>query len=116
MSEHGHGEQSFWRTYVFSVDHKVIGLQYLITSFVFLLLGFSMVLLMRWQLAWPGSPIPLIGKLLPFAAAPGGVGRDPAQGFVRKRLRDGRKRGQCSGCHYALTETFLHRIPPLPVH
>ncbi|TPW21892.1 MAG: cytochrome c oxidase subunit I [Elusimicrobia bacterium] len=73
MSEHGHGEQSFWRTYVFSVDHKVIGLQYLITSFVFLLLGFSMVLLMRWQLAWPGHAIPFIGRLLPFGAAPGGV-------------------------------------------
>ena len=29
----GHGEPtSFWRKYVFSVDHKVIGIQYLITS------------------------------------------------------------------------------------
>ena len=35
--EHGHGahgghhELTFWQKYVFSVDHKVIGLQYLIT-------------------------------------------------------------------------------------
>jgi cytochrome c oxidase subunit I len=51
---HGHGEPlSFWRKYVFSVDHKVIGIQYLITSFLFLLLGFSMMLLMRYQLAIP---------------------------------------------------------------
>ena len=51
---HGHGEPlSFWRKYVFSVDHKVIGIQYLITSFLFLLLGFAMMLLMRYQLAVP---------------------------------------------------------------
>jgi heme/copper-type cytochrome/quinol oxidase subunit 1 len=31
----------------------VIGIQYLITSFLFLLIGFSMMLLMRWQLAIP---------------------------------------------------------------
>ncbi|MBI5594938.1 MAG: cbb3-type cytochrome c oxidase subunit I [Elusimicrobia bacterium] len=73
MSEHAHAEPSFTERYVFSVDHKVIGLQYLVTSFVFLLLGFSMVLLMRWQLAFPGQPLPLIGRLLSASAAPGGV-------------------------------------------
>ena len=53
----GHGEPtSFWRKYVFSVDHKVIGIQYLITSFLFLLVGFSMMMLMRYQLAWPSPP------------------------------------------------------------
>jgi len=62
--DHGHGPQSFWRKYVFSIDHKVIGLQYSITAMLFLLLGFSMMLLMRWQLAYPGQPIPFIGKLL----------------------------------------------------
>jgi cytochrome c oxidase subunit I len=51
---HGHGEPlSFWRKYIFSVDHKVIGIQYMITSFLFLLLGFAMMLLMRYQLAIP---------------------------------------------------------------
>ena len=54
MSDHGHaGPTGFWRKYIFSVDHKVIGIQYLITSFLFLLVGFSMMLLMRYQLAWP---------------------------------------------------------------
>ncbi len=58
MSDHGHGQAhgeptSFLWKYVFSVDHKVIGIQYLITSFLFLLVGFSMMLLMRYQLAWP---------------------------------------------------------------
>jgi len=51
---HGHaGPQGFIWKYVFSVDHKVIGIQYLVTSFLFLLVGFSMMLLMRWQLAVP---------------------------------------------------------------
>jgi cytochrome c oxidase subunit 1 len=62
---HGHAtEQSFLWKYVFSVDHKVIGIQYMITSFLFLLLGFCMMLLMRWQLASPDSPVPVIGDLL----------------------------------------------------
>ena len=52
--EHGHAQPlSFWWKYVFSVDHKVIGIQYMITSFLFLLLGFAMMLLMRYQLATP---------------------------------------------------------------
>ena len=58
--EHGHDE-GFWRTYVFSVDHKVIGIQYAITGLLFLLFGFSLMMLMRWQIAYPGEPIPLIG-------------------------------------------------------
>ncbi|MEK7744545.1 MAG: cbb3-type cytochrome c oxidase subunit I, partial [Elusimicrobiota bacterium] len=76
MSDAAHAgghEAGFLRTYVFSVDHKVIGLQYMFTSFVFLMTGFIFMMLMRWQLAYPGSPIPLIGRLLPSALAPGGV-------------------------------------------
>jgi cytochrome c oxidase subunit I len=73
MSGHGHHEQSFWRKYVFSLDHKVIGLQYLFTSMAFLMFGFFLVLMMRWQLAFPGRPIPLVGWMLPGAFASGGV-------------------------------------------
>ena len=51
-------------TRVFSLDHKVIGLQYAVTSMIFLLIGFALMLLMRWQLAYPGSPIPIVGSLL----------------------------------------------------
>jgi cytochrome c oxidase subunit 1 len=73
---HGHGghpELTFWQKYVFSVDHKVIGLQYLITSFVFLLFGFGLMMLMRWQLAFPGHAIPFFGRLFPADLAPNGV-------------------------------------------
>ncbi len=74
MSEHAHhqDEPFIWK-YVFSLDHKTIGIQYMITSLVFLLIGFSLVLLMRWQLAFPGSPIPIIGNLLPSFVAVNGV-------------------------------------------
>ena len=40
-------------------DHKVIGLQYALTSLCFLLLGFLLILLVRWQLAYPTTPLPL---------------------------------------------------------
>ena len=56
-----HQEESFWRKYIFSIDHKVIGIQYGITSLLFLLFGFSLMLLMRWQLAYPDQPLPLVG-------------------------------------------------------
>ena len=35
-----HEEASFWRTYVFSTDHKVIGIQYGTTALCFLFFGF----------------------------------------------------------------------------
>ncbi len=63
MTEHHHHEP-FWRKYIFSVDHKVIGLQYAITAMVFLLFGFCLMLIMRWNLAYPGEIVPIVGKLL----------------------------------------------------
>src|ERR1700757_333412 len=70
---HGHHELSFTEKYVFSLDHKVIGLQYLITSLIFLLIGFTFMMVMRWQLAFPGTPVPVIGPLLSKSLAPNGV-------------------------------------------
>jgi cytochrome c oxidase subunit 1 len=61
------------RRYIFSTDHKVIGLQYGFTSLFFLLVGFVLVLLIRYQVAYPDGPIPLIGGLLGQANAPGGI-------------------------------------------
>jgi len=58
---------------IVSTDHKVIGLQYLFTSLTFLAAGFLFILLVRWQLAYPGQPIPLIGGWLAASMAPGGV-------------------------------------------
>ena len=70
---HEHHEEPFWRKYIFSQDHKVIGVQYAITALLFLLFGFSLMLIMRWQLAFPGQPIPIIGGLLGSNNAPGGI-------------------------------------------
>jgi cytochrome c oxidase subunit 1 len=71
-AEH-HAEAGFWTRYVFSQDHKVIGIQYAVTALLFLLFGFSLMLIMRWQLAFPGKPIPIIGGILGDANAPGGI-------------------------------------------
>ncbi len=68
-----HPEPGFWRKYVFSVDHKVIGIQYAVTGLLFLFFGFCLMLLMRWQLAYPGQPLPLIGGLLGDDRMPGGI-------------------------------------------
>jgi len=58
---------------IFSTDHKVIGLQYGFTSLFFLLVGFSLVILIRWQHAFNGQPLPLFGGLLGDTYAPGGI-------------------------------------------
>ena len=58
---------------IISTDHKVIGLQYALTSLVFLAVGFLFILLIRWHLAWPAQPIPFIGALLGEANSSGGV-------------------------------------------
>jgi hypothetical protein len=68
-----HEELGFWRKYVFSLDHKVIGLQYAITGLLFLLFGFTLMMIMRFQLAYPGRPIPLIGNWFGVDKAPGGI-------------------------------------------
>src|SRR5262245_48556165 len=70
---HEHHELAFWQKYIFSQDHKVIGIQYAVTGLLFLLFGFTLMMIMRWQLAYPGRPIPLIGALLGAAKAPGGI-------------------------------------------
>lgn len=59
-----HTDPGFWRSYIFSTDHKIIGIQYGVTALIFLLFGFGLMMLMRWQIAYPGSPIPFFGALL----------------------------------------------------
>ncbi|HUF16856.1 MAG TPA: cbb3-type cytochrome c oxidase subunit I, partial [Thermoanaerobaculia bacterium] len=73
--QHGddHHHQGFIKTYIFSTDHKWIGIQYGITALLFLLFGFCLMLIMRWQLAFPGSPLPFLAGLLGEARAPGGI-------------------------------------------
>ena len=62
--EEHHHDEGFWRKYFFSVDHKTIGIQYGITSLVFLFFGFVLMMLMRWQLAFPDNPLPIIGAAI----------------------------------------------------
>lgn len=50
-----HGHQGFWRTYVFSTDHKMVGKQYLFTGLVMALLGGFLAYIIRHQLAFPGQ-------------------------------------------------------------
>src|SRR5438309_11896413 len=61
---HAHHDAGFWRGYVFSSDHKIIGIQYGFTALCFMLFGFFLMLLMRWQIAHPQQPVPFIGPLL----------------------------------------------------
>ncbi len=72
-SHDDHHELGFWQKYVFSTDHKVIGIQYGVTALFFLFFGFVLVLLMRWSLAYPDQPMPIIGSLFSEAVMPGGV-------------------------------------------
>ncbi len=60
-----------WR-YVFSLDHKVIGIQYWLLGLVSVVVGLVLSLLIRLHLVWPNAPVPLLDKLSP-AGAPGGV-------------------------------------------
>ncbi len=64
MSNDSHHKENFLWKYIFSVDHKIIGLQYGITSLLFLLFGFCLMMVMRWQLAYPETPVPIVGGLL----------------------------------------------------
>jgi cytochrome c oxidase subunit 1 len=63
-SGHAGEKPGFFRSYVWSTNHKVIGKQFLITSFIFLFIAGTLALCLRWQLAYPNKPVPLIGKFL----------------------------------------------------
>lgn len=74
--DHIHPEPtSFWSKHVFSVDHKVIAKQFLWFGLIWLAIGGLMAMLIRWQLANPGVPVPVIGGFL-FGRTGGAI--DPA--------------------------------------
>src|SRR5438105_2195494 len=56
---------SFTRRYLFSRDHKTIGIQYLVLSMLMALVGGGLMVLMRMNLAWPGIRWPLLGAIFP---------------------------------------------------
>ncbi|MCA9394350.1 MAG: cbb3-type cytochrome c oxidase subunit I [Candidatus Omnitrophica bacterium] len=70
MSDGTAHKQSFITKYIFSTDHKMIGIQFLWFGTFWLLWGGLQAMLIRWQLAYSGQPVPIIGKLL-FGASDG---------------------------------------------
>jgi cytochrome c oxidase subunit 1 len=67
-----HAPTGFVRKYIFSIDHKVIGIQYLLLALFSVVLGMLMSILMRMKMTWPGHAWPVLGWLFP-EGAPGGV-------------------------------------------
>src|SRR5215468_6198213 len=49
---------------IFSTDHKVIARQFLFLGLTFLAVGGFLAMLIRWQLASPGQPVPGVGRIL----------------------------------------------------
>ena len=59
--DHGHHEHydpGFWRKWVFSTDHKMIGIQYAVTGLAFLFFGFGLMMVMRWSIAHGATALP----------------------------------------------------------
>ncbi len=61
---HHHGPTTFLTKYVFSTDHKVIGVQFMFTALLFVILGGLLALGVRYQLAWPNQHVPY-AQILP---------------------------------------------------
>src|SRR3989440_773481 len=67
---HAHPELGFLKKYIFSADHKIIGIQFLFLGLGFMVIGGLLAMLVRWQLAWPTPdlqlqhPIPVLSTML----------------------------------------------------
>jgi cytochrome c oxidase subunit 1 len=70
--EHHH-KDTFITKYIFSIDHKMIAKQYLLTGIIMGVIGVSMSLLFRMQLAWPEESFKIFNVLLGDKFAPNGV-------------------------------------------
>jgi cytochrome c oxidase subunit 1 len=70
----GHHEapQGFIRKYIFSYDHKVIGIQYYMLALFSVFLGMTLSVLVRLNLGWPGTEVSILGTIFP-EGAPDGV-------------------------------------------
>ena len=64
-SVHAHAPQGFIRKYIFSLDHKVIGIQYFFLALSAVFVGMALSLLMRIHMIWPTASIPLFGEIKP---------------------------------------------------
>ena len=61
---HAAHELGFVRTYVFSSDHKMVARQFLFLGLFMMIIGGLLAMLIRYQLAWPETPVPGLGWLL----------------------------------------------------
>ena len=73
--EHHH-KDTFITKYIFSIDHKMIAKQYLITGIIMGVIGVGMSMLFRMQLAWPEESFRIFNFLLGDKFAPDGVMRN----------------------------------------
>jgi len=62
---HSHAPQGFIRKYIFSLDHKVIGIQYYFLALTAVFIGMLLSLLMRFHMIWPTASLPLFGEIKP---------------------------------------------------
>ena len=56
-----HAHPGFVRHYLFSTDHKMIGRQFLFLGLFSMIFGGLMAMMVRWELAWPETQVPLTG-------------------------------------------------------
>lgn len=65
LEQHIHdAPTSFWSKYIVSYDHKVIAKQFLWYAMFWGVIGGMMSMLIRWTLAYPGVPVPVLGNIL----------------------------------------------------
>ena len=65
MSDHDtHHKENFWTKYVFSMDHKMIAKQFLVTGIFMGVAGGLMSMLFRLQLSWPDDKFGILSSLL----------------------------------------------------
>lgn len=62
--DHDEHHESFVSKYIFSMDHKMISRQYLITAVVMACIAMTMSIIFRMQLAWPGEKFAFVNALL----------------------------------------------------
>jgi len=70
--EHHH-KDTFITKYIFSIDHKMIARQYLITGIIMGVIGVAISILFRLQLAWPEESFKVLNFFLGDSYAPNGV-------------------------------------------
>lgn len=101
--DHAHHDPGFIRKYIFSTDHKMIGIQYGITAMLFLAFGFCLMMAMRWSIATPHEPLP--GWMTAFLP----------DGWMAKWLDDGKVTGQTYNMFGAMHGTIMVFLGVVPL-